>query len=670
MATYLTDEQEIYDLYTEAEQQSNIYRKNYPEFERLADNEIIDDLDESLPEVNDGTLAASLYKLPKRIVNSNLKGRAKSLDRDEAWVTELANIQIENKIIPNANSQAPFIRKWKDAVRKAAIYGSVPLITLFVERGDYVGSDFIVAQPQDVLLEPGKVSDYDSDVFFWDVYFTKQQVRSMIERAKRENKEAKENPDEDSYNKWDIKALEEVLNVDPKESRDSSRDHSQQSDTNVVREGIKFCVVMQRGVDAPFYMYHKGIKKNVREWSNPDPTGDVPVHFLYCYQDFVNPYGVGICKLAGGTQNVLDYMRQADILATQLGFRPPMSFKGDLADTDFDSFVYAQDAQWIVGNAEVKREEISSQIYQSLPARISMYKISLDQLMPSGDTSINSGAGDTDYSKTPAGVKFQQNNLSIDDEDFKDNLYMTYEAVMKSMINIEFANMQGTDLARLSDEEREVLSNSGLEFPIDPETGEIATNELEIIWDEARSTFDFEIDAEQDKAKDEEKRLEGLMKVAELRQSDPMFDQKLMAAGKKINDGELYSEIVSLTSDNKKIIEDVTPEDGQEIDPTTGMPMNPMGMEQPMEGEVMPQEQPMSDMSQEGEMQQPLPPEQQLPEQIPEQDELMQIQDLMESTGANEGEARAMIEAEKLGYDPNEVLDIFEKRKAQEAANV
>lgn len=658
MATYLTDEQEIHDLYNEAEQQSNIYRKNYPEFERLADNEIIDDLDESLPEVNDGTLAASLYKLPKRIVNSNLKGRAKSLDRDEAWVTELANIQLENKIIPNANSQAPFIRKWKDAVRKAAIYGSVPLITLFVERGDYVGSDFIVAQPQDVLLEPGKVSDYDSDVFFWDVYFTKQQVRSMIERAKRENKEAKENQDEDSYNKWDIKALEEVLNVNPKESRDTTRDHSQQSDTNVVREGIKFCVVFQRGVNAPFYMYHRGIKKTVREWSNPDPTGDVPVHFLYCYQDFVNPYGVGICKLAGGTQNVLDYMRQSDVLATQLGFRPPVSFKGDISDTDLDSIVYAQDAQWMVGNAEVQRQEISNQIYQSLPARISMYKISLDQLMPSGDTSINSGAGDTDYSKTPAGVKFQQNNLSIDDEDFKDNLYMTYEAVMKSMINIEFANMQGSDIARLSDEEREVLSNSGLEFPTDPETGEILTNELEIIWDEARSTFDFEIDAEQDKAKDEEKRLEGLMKVAELRQSDPMFDQKLMAAGKKINDGELYSEIVSLTSDNKKIIEDVTPEDGQDIDPATGMPIDPNQMpvdetQAPIEGEVMPQEQ---------------PPEQLPEEQIPEED-LLQIQDIMEATGADEGEARAMIEAEKLGYDPNDILDLFEASR-QEVANV
>jgi hypothetical protein len=57
----------------------------------------------------------------------------KATDRDEAWVSALGNIYWDRYIIPNANTQAPFIRKWKDAVRKAAIYGSVPLVTLFVE---------------------------------------------------------------------------------------------------------------------------------------------------------------------------------------------------------------------------------------------------------------------------------------------------------------------------------------------------------------------------------------------------------------------------------------------------------------------------------------------------------------------------------------------------------
>ena len=160
-----------------------------------------------------------------------------------------------------------------------------------------------------------------------------------------------------------------------------------------------------------------------------------------------------------------------------------------MTETDLDSIIYAQDQQWIVGNAEVQREEIADRIYSELPNRYAMYKTSLNQLIPIGDTSISGEAGDPQYSKTPAGVKFQQSQLSIDDEDYKDNVDMTYEAVAKSMINTHFANKQGKDLVKLKDEEVEILAKSGIEFPID-ENGE-PSRELEITWDEARAKFDF-----------------------------------------------------------------------------------------------------------------------------------------------------------------------------------
>lgn len=640
---YLSEDSEIYDLYAEAKKESNQWREDYHEFERLADNELLPDLDENLPETNDGSLAAGLFKLPKRIINNKLKGRATATDRDDAWITELANLQWENEIIPNANSQAPFHRKWKDAVRKSAIYGSVPLITLFVERGNYIGADFIVAQPQDVTLEPGKVSDYDSDIVFWDVYYTKLQLKDMIATAKRETKENKK-ADEEGYNKWDVRALEQILASNPTEDRSPRDDHTKKTDKAVDRGGIRFCIVFQRGVDSPFYMFHPSTKKKVREWTNPDPTGDIPVHFLYCYQDFINPYGVGIVKLAGGTQNVLDYMRQADVLATQLGFRPPVSIKGDMSETDLDSLIYAQDQQWIVGLAEVQREEISNQIYSQLPSRVSMYKTSLNQLLPIGDTSISGDTGDPQYSKTPAGVEFQKNQLSIDDEDYKDNVDMTFEAVAKSMINTHFANKQGEDLMKLKDEEVELLSKSGIEFPVDEE-GE-PSQELEIVWDEARAKFDFVMDADQDKASSDEKRLEGLLKVAEFRMADPMFDQKLQMSGKRINDGELYGEIISLTTDNDKILEDISPEDQEAM---------------AQEEQMMAEQQAMQEQGQAPEQGQPQPEQMPQEGEMPDPQAMQNVQAVMQEYDVDEQTAAAMLEAERQGYDQEEILQAMQR---------
>lgn len=555
---------EIKSIYDESKLEQKIWQEDYPTYERLANNDLIDGLDENLPEVNDGSLAAALFKLPKRIVSSKLSGKVKALDRDEAWVAELANLQWNNEIVPNANSQAPFIRKWKDAVRKAAIYGSVPIINLFVDRGDYTGSDFIIGQPQDVSLEPGKVSDTDSDVIFWEVYYTKLQLKNIVEQAKKDSKQAKsDGVEEGEYNKWDIPTLEEIIKENAEEKRKGTNGPKTEDDKGVGVKGIKFVVASQRGIKAPFYMFYASKNKVVREWTNPDPTGDIPIHYLYCYQDFINPYGIGIVKLAGGTQNVLDYMRQADVLATQVGIRPPIAIEGNEADVDVDSIVYSQDAIWFTGGAKVVRQELANGIYAQLPNRVAMYKTSLNQLIPVGDTSIQAGAGDPQYSKTPAGVKFQAASLSIDDEDFKDNLYVTYEMVARSMINTHFANMEGADLMKLSDDEREILIKAGLKFPAN-EAGEMS-NELDVEWDTVRATFNFEIDPDVDKTKDDADKLEGLLKVAELKASNPLLDQELLSSQKKLNMGELMSEIIKLTSDNKKIITEISPEDTQGV---------------------------------------------------------------------------------------------------------
>jgi hypothetical protein len=643
------DKEDLYSIYTESKAEAYEWRRDYKEYERLADNDLLADLDESLPEVNDGTLSAALFKLPKRIVSSNLQGRAKALDADDAWITELANMQWEKEIVPMQTHRLLFTVSGKTQyVRPRSMVANL-LLTLFVKRGEYTGADFIVPQAQDVYLEAGKVSDYDSDVIYWDVYYSKLQVKNMIEQAEEENKE------KDGYNKWDVEVLKEILAKKEETERDQNEEHNQKDGKAVKKGGIKFCITFQRGVKAPFYMYHSSYKERpVREWENPDPTGDIPVHYLFCYQDFINPYGTGIVKLAGGTQNVLDYFRQADILATQLGLKRPKMIKGDDSQVDYDSLVYAEDADWIVGNAEVELVELSSGIYQSLPERIQMYKSSLNNLIPMGDTTISATAGDPLQSKTPAGVKQAQASLSIDDEDFKDNLYMTFEAKAKSMINTHFANMQGTDLMKLSDEERDILAKAGLKFPIDEEGN--PTNELEVVWEEARATFDFEVEAENDKTKDEEKRLEGLLKVAELKSADPLFDQEMLMSGKKLNMGELYTEVIGLTTDNKKIIEDVSPEDQamQEqanaagaVDPNTGQPIaqpaqQPQPTDQPTQGEAMPPDQP------------PANPE---------------TAHLMDQYGVDQPDAEAMLAALEQGFTADEVLQYLSTRE-QEQPNV
>jgi len=667
MAFYTT--KEIGSLYTEAIAEAKEHRKDYAEFERLADNGLIEGLDEALPEVNDGSLAAALFKLPKRVIDPNLTGRVKALDSDDEWLTELANIYWEKKIVPNANTQAPFIRKWKDVARKAAIYGSQPVIELFVKNGSYTGSDFIVPYVQDVKLEPGKVSDQDSDIIFWDVYYTVKQVETLLEQAEAETKEKTT----DGYNEWDIDALKKIIASKQEEEKTVDQQHRDNKNKSVKTSGVHFCIAFQRGVEAPFYMYHKATDSTVRKWSNPDPTGDIPVHYVYCYQDFNNPYGIGIVKLAGGTQNSLDILRKYDILATQLGVRPPKLIEGNEDDIDEDSMVYEEDANWYVGGAKVTRMEMANGVYSQLPERMSMYKASLSQLIPTGDTSTSQGqGGDPIGSRTPAGVKLQAASLSIDDDDFKDNLYEVYALVAKSMINIQFANMQGSDILKLSKDEVERLQKAGLDFPLG-ENGQ-PSQELEVIWDNVRATFDFEIVPEEDRSTDEAKRLEGLLKILELRATDPTLEQSLMESGKKLNLGELFSSIIQLTTENKAILTEITPEEKQgmeeeaeqsQIDPQTGQPIDPLQQGQdPQTEQALQQSDEKHQLDMQGKQMQleaqaqknGLQAGQQSEGADPDQQQMVDMQAIMEEHGVDEETALTMLEAEQAGLPPEQIL--------------
>jgi hypothetical protein len=594
------DEDDVTTAYQEASDEADQWRLDYPQYERLADNGLLDDLDENLPEVNDGSLAASLFKLSKRVIRKKIGGQAVAINRDEAWMTELANIYWNKKILPNANSKATPRRKWKDAVRKAAIYGGQPVIDLFLTRGNYTGADFIVPYAQDVKLEAGKDSDQDSDIIFWDIYYSKSQLEDMIATAEQEiadgiskirvreddnspdegdgtalgenadthkprtspedaqtpakrsaSAKVKTNPttsepadnenDSEDYaeggqeevqNYWDIELLKQILSGDPEEQRPGNETPKAEQTSGQKKTGYHFYIAWQRGVQAPFMMIHASRNKCVREWVNDDPTGDIPCHYLYCYQDFINPYGIGIVKLAGGTQNVLDYMRQADILATQLGLRPPKQIIGDEDQVDEDSLVYAQDANWYVGTAKVERMEMANGVYAQLPGRINMYQTSLQKMLPTGDTTISeTNSGDSTQSKTPAGVKLAAANLSIDDEDFAENVDECYAMVARRMINCQFANMEGTDLMKLSDDERDTLVKAGLQFPE-------GSQELQIIWDHTRAHFDFEIDpSTRFMTTDQEQQA---MLEAVLQQATPQVIWALGKSGWKFDLGEAY----------------------------------------------------------------------------------------------------------------------------------
>ena len=412
MAIYLTKE-ELNDSYYEASKTAKDWHKPFNEYERIAGNKLSKTLGKNMPRVNDGSLAASLLETPMQVYPVMQTGKFSVVDRDEQWLSEIANIIWRRRIVPKANTQASFFDKEQISIYRALRYGAQPRYNFFVSNETYTGSDWSLPYIRNVKLEPGKFSVDDCDYVFLDVFYTKLQLRKIIDQIEEDTKQAKINkttPD----TSWNVEALKQLVDA-ALTSKELDEQNQNEREKAINASGIKITACFQRGIGAPFYMFSKHLPDGecVREWVNPDPTGDLPITMQYCYENLESPYGIGRIELAGPTQNVLDYMTQAHVLATQIGLQPPKKISGPTDQTNFDSLQFAPDALWQTGQANIDVVQTTSNVYTQFPGNFGLYKAQLQNLQGRTDGSVSAQSGDPNFSKTSAGVKMKNHAQTL-----------------------------------------------------------------------------------------------------------------------------------------------------------------------------------------------------------------------------------------------------------------
>ena len=567
---YLPREEYVW-TYLEAQKQARLFFKPFNEYERLADNDVRDDLPENMPKVNDGSLSDLLEKTVERVVGQMFSGNVniiESIDpqtgqptNPQPWLDELVNFEWSKRIVPNARTQAPFFRKIQIAAKRALTYGSCPLYSFYTSNGSYRGADFMIPYIRDVYLEVGKSSDQDSDYIFMDSYYTKLQIARLIAQGNKLAEIGVDSP-------WDIEMLKKVYDTGLQEQKEYLSKNKAERNRPVMATRFRFTTAFQRGIQAPFDTFWTGSgnvggASIVRSKINEDPTGDIPIHFLYAYDDLVNPYGVGQIKKSGGTQNVLDYLTQLHVLATQLGLQPPILVEGETTDTDIKSMIYAPNQFWFTGGAKVDLMETGSTTYREFPQAYGIYKGNLVNAQGQAPIDVSGESGNPTNSKVPASVKARAQQMSEFDNHHRNQIFNAFNRLAKSMINIHFANMQGEDLVRLEMDDAVKLTRAGL-IPPDPENPNLpSTQQIVIDWDNLRGKFDFEIDTDSIIYKDNQEIIDQLSAVLQMIEQNPYMLEYITSSGYNLNVGEIYATILTKLGvpTMEKILEPMTPQD-------------------------------------------------------------------------------------------------------------
>lgn len=475
------------------------FTKRFPEFRRIANNQPHPGLDAAYPKVTDGTTAAIIAKTPKRIVQQIPTGKIKS-DQDD-YLSIVAEYIFTQRIIPNANHQFALIQKWWTVISRGLALGSCPFYTPFLNRGDYFGTDLAIPLNEDVFLEPGKISDKDSNFIFMRAWYQPRDIEAIIDKEKGLKAKAK-GRDEQYDSGWNLSALKDIKDQ-TSSNADSFANTTDNKDGKNIKEGVEIIHAFQRGKGAKFFSFHAPSGKIVRTKVNKDPRGQIPIGFFYADVDGQNPLGKGYIEMVGALQNLMDSEMQMYQYNRALMLNPPMIKKGNWSKTQAK---FRPNAIIDLGSDPNSRFEpitIDSTAISNFPNNYGLMKSQMLNLLSSPDTSISSEVGNPGFSKTPAGVNAQVANVSIDDNYIRKQFESAFEEWAETAINLYFAERTGIEEVQLD----KITATKIRE--IDPE---LVNDEDKIRIDFSKETerLKFEVDASTSNMKDNNTRLEAL----------------------------------------------------------------------------------------------------------------------------------------------------------------
>jgi hypothetical protein len=552
----------------EAARVAEDWYKPFDEYERIAANKLSKNLAKNMPRVNDGSLAASLLETPMQVLPYLQTGKFTAKNRKEAWFNELINIIWKTKIVPNANTQATFFDKEQIALYRALKYGAQPRYNFFVSTDNYTGSDWSLPYIRNVKLEPGKFSADDCDYIFLDIYFTKLQLKKIVE----DNKKNKDST-------WDIKNVQKLADMSMT-SKEMEEQNINERDKQIHASGIKCTAIFQRGFGSPFYLFSKHLPEGecLREWKNEDPTGDLPITMQYCYENLESPFGIGRVELAGPTQNVLDYMTQAHVLATQIGLQPPKKLKGPTDTANLNSLTFTPDALWQLGQADVDVVQTTSSVYTQFPNNFGLYKSQLQTLQGRTDGSVSGESGNPNFSKTQAGVKMQEARTNSQDNYLRNKADSASAKMAAKMMNLHLAKMGGADILDVEDEDVERLIKGGF-LDNNPNTLEPSPGELPILYEELKDTVDFKYDPRPEADEEEKNRW---LELIDITASNPNILPMVQQSGYDFNLGEAFKKVITASGVEgwDKVLVPIDTEDTSQVQlDENGNPIDPMAQQ-------------------------------------------------------------------------------------------
>lgn len=527
MYQFITPDNAV-EVFKSSKQYTEGLTDNFFEYERLARNKPHANIPKEYPKTTDGTTASIIRKTPHRIIQQLPSGKVISDKND--WLSVIASFIYDKKIIPNANEGYALLQKCWTVVERFMTFGFCPTYAPFVNHGGYFCTDLRLPYWGDIFLQPGKLSDDDSNYVFLRSWWQTKDLEALIDAQSSIKGEQT----------WNIENLKLVKDYTSTKENKAQTPAEREKNINT-KGGVELITGFQRGVGSKFYTFHVSSGLLVRTKENKDPRGEIPVSFAYGDIDGSNPFGRSVIDLVGSMQNLLDTEMQMYQYNRALQLNPPLIKRGAFSK---NKIKFAPNTIIDVGSskdATVEPLVIDTTALANFPNNYGLMKSQMLNLLSSPDTSISAEVGNPGFSKTPQGVEASKANLSVDDNYVRKQFETWFQGWSETAINLYFAERTGIETLQLDAETADELRSLAADGKFD-EALLNEDNQVKIDYTSATPALQFRVDPSSSKKQDDAEQVALTQEVLKI--VTPQVTYFMAQDGWKFNQGELYRRMI------------------------------------------------------------------------------------------------------------------------------
>lgn len=553
------------------------YWDPFPEYERISRNRPHPKvIAAKLPTVTDGTLAGIIIAQPKRVIQRLPTGGITSVEQPD--LAEIADYIWNNEIIPNATTNGDMLLKSWIMMSKALTYGMQFSYQFFRSYGDGFAADFKIPYIKDLIMERGKTYGPDCNLLWLRQWYTVGDVQNIINKETKLSNRSKRRKDDSPYESpWDIPKLKELIRQAHPKNPDALNPVEQEKSPSA--KFIQLIHALEKGVGRTFYTFSPDLpdKQNiVRTSINKNPTGAMPISFLYADIDLSNPMGRGHIELSGSMQNMIDSEVQSYQLLQKIMLNPPVMKWGD--NIRGSTVKYKPNAVWDMGNdpsSKIEVVDINNEAIKNFPNNYGLMKSQILALTHNQESAVSSDSGNT-QSKTHAGVQQQNSVIGFDDNFMRRQFGSWFQDNSENMLNIHFAYSDGKKEIELT---QNFLAEQNPNLEQQPKQVIMKEAEKQAIIDygEIKSRFRFRVDPTTAEDEDTETQLQQLNTLLQETSSNPYIYYYMLNDGYQLKLGEAYKDMFSrlgVEGIDKIVVK--LPDDGSEQAQQLRGVMNPL----------------------------------------------------------------------------------------------